>query len=180
MMQYIAAFPTLGLRYKSIKDSSPALRVFGDCSFAPTGKASHEGNPASVSQSLVAWRSKRQTLTAMSSCEGELIAASHSLIVGRSLRLLVAELFGLPAKQQSSTILVDNKAATGQLKRGEVAPWRSRHISIRGHALVVATAEKEITIDFCGTTDMAADGLTKALTPAILQRMRELWGMVLV
>ena len=116
----------------------------------------------------------------MSSCEGELIAASHSLIVGCSLRLLVAELFGLPAEQQAFTILVDNKAAIDQLKRGEAAPWRSRHISIRGHALVVATAEKEISVAFCGATDMAADGLTQALTPPILQRMRELWGMVLV
>ena len=112
----------------------------------------------------------------MSSCQGELIAASHSLIVGRSLRLLIAGLFGFPAEQQSFTILVDNKAAIDQLKRGEFAPWRSRHISIRGHALVVATAGKEITVDFCGTTDMAADGLTKALTPPILQRMRGIVG----
>ena len=46
--------------------------------------------------------------------------------------------------------------------------------------IVSAKEQNEITVEFCGTAEMAADGLTKGLTPPILKRMRDLWGMVAV
>ena len=94
LLRYIAACPALGLAYECLDTDNPVVTIYGDCSFAPTGKASHEGHVVYVGSNLIAWRSKRQTLTAMSSCEGELVAASQSLVMGRVLRLLVAEFVG--------------------------------------------------------------------------------------
>ena len=115
---------------------------------------------------------------AMSSCEGELIAASSSLIMGRKLRLLATELTGRDHLQ--FRIHCDNTAAIAQIKQGEDAGWRNRHVSIRAFAIVVAVKDSETTIDYCETAKMAADGLTKGVGPQILSRMFDLWGLVSV
>ena len=127
----MAAFPALGLVYQCSETDNPLVTVFGDCSFAPTGKASHEGHAAYIGSNLIGWRSKRQRLTTMSSCEGELFAASHSLVMGRVLRLLVAEFVG--RDEVSVIVNIDNQPAIQQILQGECAPWRTRHISIRGN-----------------------------------------------
>jgi len=180
MLRYLASYPNYGLRYAPLDDDAK-LVVHGDCSFAPNGKASHEGHCCFIGRSLVNWRSKRQTLVAMSSCEGELIAASQSLVMGRVLRLLFAELFGWSASDRDSfTIAVDNTAAIAQIQQGEHASWRSRHISIRGTAISSAVTAGEVSVIYVGTEDMAADGLTKALVNQVLQRMRLLWHVATV
>ena len=68
ILLYLRENPFLGLKY-SWYDGQP-LKVYGDCSFSPTGRYSQEGNAAFIGSSLIDWRSKRQTLMAMSSCEG--------------------------------------------------------------------------------------------------------------
>ena len=74
-------------------------------------------------------------------------------------------------------VKIGNQPAIQQITQGEFASWRTRHVSIRGTALSHALNTGEIKIEFCGTVDMSADGLTKALTPQALQRMKELWHM---
>ena len=167
----------MGLKYKW-HDETTELEVYGDCSFSPTGRYSQEGNVAFAGSSLVDWRSKRQTLMATSSCEGELIAASSSLVMGRKMRLLLTELTGREKLQ--FRIHCDNTAAIAQIRQGDDAGWRNRHVSIRAFAIVVAVRHGETTIEFCETALMAADGLTKGVGPQILSRMMELWNMVSV
>ena len=174
MLRYLTAHPTLGRRYNYCHDE-PKLLIHGDCSWAPTGAASHEGNIATLNGAVISWRSKRQALISMSSCEGELLAACQSLIMGRSLRLLITEMFG--EALNSFEVGVDNQAAIQQIAHGEHASWRSRHISIRGSAIVSAKQTGELTISYVRSEDMMADGLTKALTPGVLERMRTLWNM---
>ena len=115
---------------------------------------------------------------AMSSCEGELIAASSSLIMGRKLRLLTTDLIG--HEQLQFRMQCDNIAAIAQIKQGEDASWRNRHVSIRGFAIVVGVMHKETVVDYCETSKMAADGLTKGVGPQVLSRMFELWNLVSV
>ena len=177
ILRYLVTHPTLGLRYAYFS-GTPSLTIHGDCSWAPTGVASHEGNVATLNDAVVAWRSKRQQLVAMSSCEGELIAACQSLIMGRSLRLLVAEMYGTKGVPPPFHMGVDNQAAIQQITQGEHATWRSRHISIRAAAIVSAKQTGELEVGYVKTDQMKADGLTKALTPAVLDRMRDLWHMV--
>ena len=177
ILRYLVTHPTLGLRYPYF-EGTPSLTIHGDCSWAPTGQASHEGNIAALNNSIIAWRSKRQQLVAMSSCEGELIAACQSLVMGRSLRLLVAEMFGTQGVPPAFSMGVDNQAAIQQITQGEHASWRSRHISIRAAAIVSAKQTGELVVGYVKTDEMKADGLTKALTPAVLDRMRVLWQMV--
>ena len=115
---------------------------------------------------------------ATSSCKGELIAASSSLVMGRKLRLLTTDLTG--KNDLRFTIHCDNTAAIAQINQGEDAGWRNRHVSIRAFAIVVAVKHTETTIEFCETAKMAADGLTKGVGPNVLSRMLTLWNMVSV
>ena len=115
---------------------------------------------------------------ATSSCEGELIAASSSLVMGRKMRLLIADLTGHEHLQ--FRIHCDNTAAIAQVKQGEDAGWRNRHVSIRAFAIVVAVKHNETFVDYCETAKMAADGLTKGVGPQVLSRMFVLWNLVSV
>ena len=72
----------------------------------------------------------------------------------------------------------DNTAAIAQVKQGEDAGWRNRHVSIRAFAKVVAVKHEETAVDYCETTKMAADGLTKGVGPQVLSRMFKLWNLV--
>ena len=95
--------------------------------------------------------------------------------MGRVLRLLVAEFVG--RDEVSVIVKIVNQLAIQQTLQGEFAPWRTRHISIRGTAISHALKSGEIKVEFCGTSDMSGDGLAKALTPHILQRMKALWHL---
>eukprot|EP00971_Amphidinium_carterae_P352938 6492778-Amphidinium_carterae.1 len=51
-----------------------ALRLYTDVSLAPTGGKSHEGTCLFHGPNLIGWRTGKQALTRLSSCESELVA----------------------------------------------------------------------------------------------------------
>ena len=117
----------------------------------------------------------------MSTCEGELIAAATPLVLGRTARLMFSEFWGTSGTVHDQfRIMIDSQAALSHVRLGEHASWRTRHISIRGNAIYSASEYGEVAVQYCPTDEMAADGLTKGLTSALLGRMRVLWGLVSV
>ena len=91
------------------------------------------------------------------------------------MQLLISDIVG---QTVHFTIHVDNTAAIAQIRQGEDAGWKNRHVSIRAFAVVVAIRNGEASIDYCETANMAADGLTKGVGPQVLHRMCDLWGLV--
>ena len=159
-LEYIASTPELGLvynadgsplrseivdalasKYKDLKHlhNSPYI-AFSDADFASLNdprRRSTIGDAIYCFSCLIHWSSKRQTLTAKSTLESELIAASSAADECawlHSLASTLAFIFGTnsedPTHAPPVPVLLDNTAALSVANHPKQTP-RSRHISLR-------------------------------------------------
>lgn len=67
------------------------------------------------------------------------------------------------------TIYEDSQGAIA-LSKNPVCRQRCKHVDIKYHFVRYPPVDEKITIEYCPTTDMVADILTKPITKAILDR----------
>ncbi len=79
----------------------------------------------------------------------------------RPLQLLVQELTRKPV---SLVLGADNLPSIRQMRLGVLGPFRTRHLSIRGHRISESLENGDLEAVHVGTTDIPADHLTKALS----------------
>lgn len=107
----------------------------------------------------VSWSSRLQPTVAASTSEAEYMAASSVVKEVLWLRVLLGEL-GYPYK--TITISCDNQGAIKLLKN-PIASQRSKHIDIMHHFVRERVARGEVAFQYCDTTRMVADIMTKPL-----------------
>lgn len=118
------------------------------------------GNVFLLNGAPIAWKAKRQTLTAQSTCEAEYIAASTAATQARWLVPLFNEIW--KSCHDPIVLQMDNQAAIATAQKGGVSA-RNRHFLIRQSVLREALEDKLITIRYTPTSEVIADGFTKAL-----------------
>ena len=112
----------------------------------------------------VNWTSKRQQSIALSSCEAEYMAQTQTAKEAIWLTRLQSELnigFGRPAKPV--LLKADDQGAIALTKDPRFHS-RTKHIDIRWHFVRDQVETGAVRFECVPTGDMAADGLTKALT----------------
>lgn len=122
----------------------------------------------------IAWRSRRQTTTALSTAEAEYMASSDATRQAIWLRQLLNDL-----GQGSSTpltILNDNNAAI-QLSRNPVNHDRTKHIDMRHHFLREKVADSTIELEHVNSENNLADLLTKPLASDQFATLRTKLGV---
>jgi hypothetical protein len=119
----------------------------------------------------VTWRSQKQKVIALSSCEVEYIAGTTAVCQGVWLAQLLSE---LKCEARSSfTMKMDNQSAIA-LCKNPVHHDRSKHIDTRWKDQRRVMDER-IDVAFVGTESQLADILTKPLGRT---RFRELRGLI--
>jgi hypothetical protein len=122
----------------------------------------------------VAWKSKRQATTALSTTEAEYMASAEATRQAIWLRLLLEELnHGLTGPL---SILNDNNAAI-LLSKNPVNHDRSKHIDIRHHFLRDKVFDNTVELSHVATEDNLADILTKPLGTDTFMDLRERMGV---
>jgi len=177
LLGYLKATMEVGLQHdRQSPEIGKVIDLYADASFAPMGGAPHGGAVPYLHGNLVAWKSHRQSLVAMSTAESELIEAADAHLHGRVLSLLHIEM-----SQEIALVHLacDNAAALTMVGEAATFAWRSRHISIRGFMLDQAIRDGEVTFYYVGTADQKADGLTKGLAKELHARAMQQWRMVL-
>ncbi|KAI0993446.1 hypothetical protein K3495_g14738 [Podosphaera aphanis] len=113
-----------------------------------------------VNGSPIAWWSKKQTVTAQSTCEAEYAALATLAIAAQWLRPLYEELFQV----SSNPILtdIDNTSAM-KIANSDKVNARNRHILIRQSTVRESIKSGHISLNFTPSELCRADGLTKAL-----------------
>ena len=149
------------------------LEIQVDASHAPQGGRSHQTAIIMHMGCAVAWEAARQTITALSSAESELIAAISGMQLGESMLSLVAELTGLSI---SPIELTDNATAVSVLT-GEQTAWKGRHLRMRGAALRERVHSNSWRVLHIPGEMNGADIGTKPLGGARLKRLAELIGL---
>ena len=139
------------------------MESWSDASFGQDdGSRSQTGALLILAGGLVSWHSTRQTITALSTAESEIISAVESMTLGRAVSPIWAEL--CRADLQWS-ICIDNSACV-QLLVVPGGAWRTRHLRLRAHHFREAISDESLLVQHVPGQEMLGDLLTKSLPEA--------------
>uniref|UniRef100_A0ACD5UNA0 Uncharacterized protein n=2 Tax=Avena sativa TaxID=4498 RepID=A0ACD5UNA0_AVESA len=171
LLRYIADTIDHGCLYTSTPDGA-SLFGFSDADMAGDidDRKSTSGTLFFYDNCPVSWKSQKQKVVSLSSCESEYIAAATAACQGVWLGRLLGDLLGAPPLV--AKLNVDNKSAI-QLCKNPVFHDRSKHIEVRYHFIRSCIENGTVTVQHIGTEDQLADALTKALGRVRLQKLRE-------
>ena len=156
VMRYLQGTQDLCLSLGSDDTQSRQLKGYSDADYAGDvdKRRSTSGYAFFIGDSLVSWRSKRQSVVALSTTEAEYIAAVSAGQEAMSLRNLIAELGYL--QKSGTTIYMDNQSAIRVAKNPEHQS-RIKHMDIRFHWLRQQVQHGHLNVEYVPTQDMAAD-----------------------
>ena len=110
----------------------------------------------------IAWHSKKQTTTALSTADAEFIASAAAIQELLWFRQLLCRLLRITILPPT-TLYNDNAAALASFFDDQYRP-HSRHIGVKYYRVRELVEDRsEVDMRYCATGDMVADGLTKGL-----------------
>jgi hypothetical protein len=147
------------------------LSGYTDASFAedPATRRSTGAYVFMLNGGPVSWTSKRQATVALSTTEAEYMALCQATREAAWLRQLLTEL-GFCQSKEPIKIHADNQSAIALGKNPEFRK-RSKHIDVQYHYVRQEIEDNRVTVPYLPTGQMIADGLTKALSPELHQRL---------
>lgn len=168
VMRYLQGTKDVGITYNGTDGGGILGYTDSDWAEDSDTRRSTSGYVYTLHGGSISWMSKRQPCVALSSCEAEYIAAgaanfSACFPAGQEAvwpRGLLTELGYLEDRASPIRIKADNQRAIA-LASNPNFHRRTKHIDIRYYFLRELVA---IQLHYIPTADMAADGLTKALS----------------
>jgi len=110
----------------------------------------------------ISWRSKKQPIVALSSCEAEYIALADA---GKEFQWL-SKIHSIFADEKTVLIYEDNQSTTKCAQNSTISD-RTKHIDVRYHHLRELVSNKNIKLEYLESTNMIADQLTKPLAKTL-------------
>ncbi len=164
VLRYLRGTGHARIKYKSQRgdDESSKLVGYADADFASDmeTRRSVSGHIFTIGESPVAWRSKRQLITATSTTEAEYIALSDCSKISLALGNIVKELTNVDPFPIA--IHEDNRAAS-LIAKNESSAKRTKHIDVKYHHIRDLVNSGKICIVDIASDDQLADALTKPL-----------------
>lgn len=173
-MRYLATSINKKLRFQSSDALELECYVDADWAGDRMDRKSTSGYVVKLGQNTVAWSSRKQTTVALSSTEAEYLAASHACRELLWLRQLVKDM-GIPANGPT-TVYKDNQGCI-RLIESDRCGARTKHIDVCHHLLRDLRTKEVITLQYCPTSDMLADILTKPLCKDTFARLSNQLGL---
>ena len=122
---------------------------------------------------LISWKSKKQAIVALSTCEAEYIALTYSIQESLFLKQLLCDMLNLC--DVKVTIGVDNQSAI-KLSKNPVSHQRSKHIDIKYHFIRDVIAKGIIELYYVPSQINVADLFTKPLSNPRIQSFSSVYG----
>ncbi|XP_058192154.1 secreted RxLR effector protein 161-like [Rhododendron vialii] len=162
ILRYVKGTLFYGLHYAA--HSSLELRAYSDADWAgdPTDRRSITGYCFFLGDSLISWRSKKQTVVSRSSTEAEYRALADTTQELLWLRWLLTDM-GVH-HSTGTTLCCDNQSAI-QIARNDVFHDRTKHIEIDCHFVRQHVASGTLRLLSVSSSDQTADIFTKAHPP---------------
>ncbi|XP_051142787.1 uncharacterized mitochondrial protein AtMg00810-like [Andrographis paniculata] len=166
ILRYVKGTLLHGLHYSA--RSSLVLTGYSDADWAgdPSDRRSTTGFCFFLGDSLISWRSKKQTVVSRSSAESEYRALADTAAELLWLRWLLADL-GVP--QPSATIIHCDSQSAMKISTNDVFHERTKHIEIDCHLVRHHVAHGSISLSPISSADQTADGFTKPHLPGRFQ-----------
>ncbi|KAG5809387.1 hypothetical protein H9Q74_014263 [Fusarium xylarioides] len=189
VFNYLKATRFYGLEF----GPGEGFEVHSDASFADNSidRKSSQGYTMSLFGSLIGWRANKQDTVTTSTTEAELLALSQAAKEGLfQQRLLQGLHFELPKKElqlschsklQSTDLQLycDNKQTISLLKNSlQKLKTKLKHVDVHNHWLREQLQKKTIFLEYKQSSDLIADGLTKALQGQSQKKSCRQFGLV--
>ena len=120
---------------------------------------------------LISWRSSKQSMVALSTCEAEYVALSLAV---QENKYLVQLLGNMDPKENYVPVMIyeDNQGAI-KLAENPIMHKRSKHIDTKYHYVGSEVENKNVKLCYLETNKMVADVLTKPTLGPTLSKFRE-------
>jgi hypothetical protein len=172
-LRYLKGTKDIGLKYTKPHDRLHTLWGFVDSDWAgcPDSRRSTSGFVLMLNGAAIAWKSKRQSVVALSTAEAEFIAASSMIQEVIYARRLLDNL-GFP--QSGPTVVYEDNATCIKWAGGAVGGSdRAKHIDLREHFVHEAQANNTDRLEPIKGTANVADLLTKPLLKTPFVNLRK-------
>ena len=160
VLRYLAGTPSLGLTFRRRPDMKLVGYVDADWAQCPIDRRSYSGHIMMMSGGPVAWESKKQPTTALSSTEAEYMALTSGAKELVFLAGIIMEL-GLELDERP-TINCDNQGAIKLARNNGYSP-RTKHIDVRHHYIRELLEENVLELNYVPSAENLADIFTKPL-----------------
>ena len=160
ILRYLKGTVSLTLQYQ--RQEKLTVIGYSDADWANDLDNRHSvtGNVFIMTEGAVNWLSQKQATVALSTAEAEYVALSSAAQEVIWLRRLLSEINVDISKP--TIIREDNKGAIA-MSRNPIGHKRTKHIDIRHHFIREQVDSGTVMIEYCPTSDMIADILTKSL-----------------
>ena len=172
LVRYVKATKNEGL---IIRPGDFRIRTFTDSDWGGNldDRRSTSGVVVMLGESPILWKSKVQKSVAHSTMEAEF----QALAKGVSFTIWISEMLKeLGYDHPFTDLFCDNQGCIAALK-GDNYKGRSKHNQIHFHIVQEKVKEKKMVINYVHSQDNIADLLTKVLTRAKLQPLKEKLGV---
>ena len=123
--------------------------------------------------SLISWKSKKQNVIALSSCEAEYVAMTVAVQEAKFLRQLLSDLTN--SDFMCVNLFADNQGAI-LLAKNPVHHQRTKHIDVKYHFIRLEIQHGTITFEYVSTNDNVADLFTKPVSKIKLNKFNIIHG----
>ncbi|KAJ8533373.1 hypothetical protein ON010_g13881 [Phytophthora cinnamomi] len=166
----------MGLEFRRTTEA-PHLQLFTDAVWAndTSDRKSISGQLLRVHGCPVHWSCKRQTVVAKSPTTAEYIAADMGLEDLKWTVMLIYSLTGV--KLTKIPLMIDNLLTIQRIKKEKMSNSQ-KSVDIAFHSIKDAYQDGTIKLAYCPTSEMLADGFTKALGKTLFCHLRSALGLV--
>lgn len=159
LVRYVSRTKSASITFT--KENKPQLTASSDSSWGNiTSPKGTTGVFFLINGSPVAWWSKKQTITAQSTCEAEYAALTSLAVAAQWIHPLHKEIFQV--KDEPILTEIDNTAALITAQSDKISA-RNRHFLMRQSTVREAIKNGLIKLNYTPSDICKADGLTKAL-----------------
>ena len=180
VLRYLSDSRNLGIRYQcqASQDERTSLHASCDADWAgdKESRKSGSGFVVCLNSASISWKSRRQSIVALSSTEAEYISMytfSKSLFWMRRLHweLQQVQPFTDDAKMPPTILYSENTAALSLAVNDQISA-KSKHIEVRFHHIRQNVKNGVFVLRYIASSHQVADVLTKPVTYDVLKKLR--------
>ena len=160
VLRYVKGTTNYGLYFDCSKNESFSLYGYSDADWAGdiSTRKSTSGYSFTLGGAKISWKSKRQSIVALSTTEAEYVALCHAAQEVVWLRRLLAS---VNLVQAEPTKVHEDNQGTMALSRNPKSHPRTKHIDIKFHYVREVIEKKKMDLFYRPTEYMIADIMTK-------------------
>jgi len=176
VLRYLNTTSNYGIVYNSNKNdndnSEIVITAYSDADWGGSeDRKSTTGYCVFINDNLISWNTKKQQTIALSTAEAEFMAATE---VVKEVKWLTQILQELNYKvQKPILVFIDNQSAI-KIGENDVEHDRTKHIDIKYYFIRDSVYENEIKLVYVPTDEQIADIFTKAVTPKVHNKFRDI------